>query len=180
MSVHEPFLSPLLYLTHIKCLAATVGDSFIFGVNKEGILMAGWNDPSTGPNLSPVGGGIYGTEYQLASSLAESTSSATSPQTKVTLTTPNLPAGTYKVSAAWLCSHTSAQNSALFDVTLNGTPQGTRDTMEMELKDVSNIEPRSRIFYLSLSGVNTILLRYWNESNSTTISDATIELIRVS
>ena len=52
--------------------------------------------------------------------------------------------------------------------------------MQIEHKDTTTIYPWTRIFYLSLSGVNTILLRYWNESSSTTISDATIELIRVS
>ena len=67
----------------------------------------------------------------------------------------------------------------LQDITINAVPQGVRTTIEKEFKDTSNIEPLSIVFYVTLSGVNTILLRYWNENNSTSISDATIELIRV-
>jgi hypothetical protein len=78
-------------------------------------------------------------------------------------------------------SRDNVSNSARFDVTLNGTTQGTTGTMEMERKDTTDWRPETRIFYLALSGVNIIRLRYWGESsgNSTSISDQTIELIRV-
>lgn len=125
------------------------------------------------------GASIYGSEYQLASSLGVSTTTSTTPQTKVSLSTTILPAGTYKVSVGWIGKHASASNDMRFDVTLNGTSQGTTSTIQIESKDVTTTYPFVRIFYLTLSGANTIVLRYWNESNSTTISDATIELIRV-
>jgi len=159
---------------------ATVGDSFIFGVNKEGILMAGWNDPSTGPNLSPVGGGVYGTEFHLNESNGSTTSSATTPQTKVTMVTSNLPAGKYKIFAKWRFSHSSDRSSALFDITVNGSTLGTQTPLSVEPKDTTNITSLTESLYLDISGVNTILLRFWNENDSTTISDASIELIRVS
>jgi len=133
----------------------------------------------TTTELAALATNVYGTEYQLASSLASSTSTATTPQTKVSMTTTNLPAGTYKVLAAWRASHTSSTNSSYFDVTIGGTTQGTRGTISKEWQDVTNIESLSTVFYVTLSGTNTILLRYWNEGSSTTISDATIELIRV-
>jgi hypothetical protein len=96
------------------------------------------------------------------------------------MTTPSLPVGTYKISAKWRASHTSTSNSMLFDITLNGTPLGTNSTLSIEPKDDTNNETFTAIQYNVISGVNTILLRYWNESSSTTISDAAIELIRVS
>lgn len=124
-------------------------------------------------------GGYYGQEFQYAQSLTVSTTSATTPQTKLSMTTTNLPAGTYKISVNWIWSHTSASNSALADVTLNGTPLDTSQ-ISVEFKDTTNYVPLSRVYYQSMSGVNTIILRYWNEAYSTSISDATIELIRVS
>lgn len=134
---------------------------------------------ATQTQIDALEANVYGTEYQLASSLASSTSTATTPQTKVTMTTTDLPSGTYKVYAAWRASHTSASNSTYSDVTIGGIAQGTRSTITKEWKDTSNIESLSTVFYVTLSGVNTILLRYWNEGSSTTISDATIEVIRV-
>ena len=96
------------------------------------------------------------------------------------LTTTNLPAGKYKISSKWRASHTSASTSMRFDLTINGTPTGTRTPISVEPKDTTNVSSLSATAYEVLSGVNTILLRYWNEANSTTISDASIEIIRVS
>jgi len=156
---------------------ATVGDSFIFGVDKDGILMAGFNDPSIA--LKPVTT-IYGSEFQLVEDNGSSTSSATTPQTKVTMVTTDLPAGKYKVFAKWRFLHSNTNNSAYFDVTVNGSTLGTQTPFSVEPKDATNISSLSATLYADLSGVNTILLRYWNESASTTISDASVEVIRVS
>jgi len=156
---------------------SAVGDKYLFGVNRDGILVAGWDDPSI--SLKPVTT-VYGSEFQLAESSGSSTSSATTPQTKVTLTTADLPAGTYRIFASWTWSHSVATSDMRADITLNGTPLGTRSTVQIEVSDTTTIRSDSRVFYSNLSGVNTILLRYWNEAGSTTISDATIELIRVS
>ena len=123
---------------------------------------------------------VYGTEYHYVEDLSSTSSTSTTPQNKLTMTTSNLPSGTYRVTVGWLWSHTSASNDARFDITLGGTPQGTRSTMQMEAKDTNSIYPQVRVFRFTLSGVNTIILRYWNEASSTTISDASIELIRVS
>ena len=124
---------------------------------------------------------VYGSEYQLASDLTSTSTNSLTPVNKLTMTTTNLPAGTYKVTVHWLWGRNSASNSAAFDVTLNGVTQGTMGTMLMEAGDTTDDRPETRIFYLSLSGVNTIVFRHWGEStsNSTTTSDATIELIRV-
>jgi len=134
----------------------------------------------TSTRLVEVGDKRYGENYQLVESNASSTSSATTPQTKVTMTTTNLPAGTYKIFAKWRFLHTSASNSAYFDITIGGTAIGTQTPFSIEPKDTTNVASLSGTVYQALSGVNTILLRYWNESSSTTISDASIELIRVS
>jgi hypothetical protein len=117
----------------------------------------------------------------LAINSGSTSTSSTTPVTGLTLTTSSLPSGTYKIVVHWLWNRDNASNSARFDVTLNGTTQGTTGTMEMESKDITDWRPETRIFYLTLSGVNIIHFRYWGESvsNSTSISDRTIELIRV-
>jgi len=125
---------------------------------------------------------VYGSEYQLAQDLTTTSTTSTTPVAKVTMTTTDLPSGTYKIVVHWVWSRNSAANSGRFNVTIGGVAQGTRTTMEIENGDTTDIRPETRIFYKALSGVNTIVFNHWGEStgNSTTTSDATIELIRVS
>lgn len=120
---------------------------------------------------------LYGTEFQFVEDLTDSTTSSTSPQTKLTLTTNDLPSGRYKISVNWGWTHTSASNSAIFDVQLNGTTMN--GISQEEPKDTTNRKYEHRVFYHVLSGINDITLRYWNENSSTTIFDTNIELIRV-
>ena len=124
---------------------------------------------------------VYGSEYQLASDLTSTSTSSVTPVTKVTMTTTNLPAGTYKIIVHWVWNRNNPSSSARFDVTIGDVAQGTRNVIQIEPQDPSNFYPETRIFYKALSGVNTIQFRYWSSatSNSTTTSDATIELIRV-
>lgn len=129
--------------------------------------------------LFAAGSGVYGSNYQLASDLTSTTTSATTPQPKVTLTTPSLPLGTYRILAHWLWSHNVTYSDMRANITVNGTAQGTQ-TISIELSDAATVHDGTRIHYVSLSGINTIVLNYWNEAGSTTMSDATIELIRVS
>ena len=63
-------------------------------------------------------------------------------------------------------------------MTLDGSAMGTR-FIQREPKDIANVYSYYRVYYEQLSGVHTIALRWWNEGNSTTISDATIQLMRV-
>ena len=132
------------------------------------------------PQVAPS---YYGQNFQLDSSTSLDTTSSTSPLTKVTMVSEDLPPGLYKITAGWVGSYTNDKNQAMFDVTLNGTPLGTRPEVAYTgPKDGNTIMVFDRRFYENLSGVNTILLRYWssNALYSTTISDAYIELIRIS
>lgn len=124
---------------------------------------------------------VYGTQFQLASDLTSTSTTSTTPVAKVTMNTTSLPAGTYKIIVHWMWQRNSTANSARFNLTIGGVAQGTRATMEMEAGDATDFRPETRIFYVVLSGVNQIIFNHWGESagNSTTTSDATIELIRV-
>ena len=68
----------------------------------------------------------------------------------------------------------------LFDILLDGTSILT-STISMEPKDITNYSPYqySRILE-NISGTHIIKLQFWSESATTRISDAMIELIRVS
>ena len=155
----------------------TLFDSSIAAITLKDINQ----DTSIAGAYTSINSRIYGNEYQLAQDLSLSSTTSTSPQAKVTMTTSDLPSGTYKIVAHWMWNRNSTANSARFDITLNGATQGTTGTMEMEAGDVTDWRPETRIFYWLLSGTNTITFRYWGESvgNSTSVSDATIELIRV-
>jgi hypothetical protein len=121
---------------------------------------------------------VYGTEFQYSQDLTMTSTTSTSPQTKVTLNTPNLPSGTYKIIANWRGRHSSTRNDMKFDIALDGTSLGTQ-TIAIEPQDVNSVYPMTHISYHSLAGTHEILLRYWSESRTTYISDATVEFIRV-
>lgn len=123
---------------------------------------------------------IYGSEFHLVQDLASSTSTSTAPVIKGELVTTSLPSGNYKLMVGWVWRHSSANNDAIFDVTQNGTALGTRSEINIESKDVNTYRPEYRVFYLNLSGIQTFNFRYWNEGGNTTVSDVTLELIRVS
>jgi len=63
----------------------------------------------------------------------------------------------------------------------DASPLGTTD-INIEPKDSTSYYPIIMTHFLNLSGVQTFTFRYSAESNGTTIyiSDATLELIRVS
>jgi len=154
-----------------------IGNDSSIGINLPYLQL----DVSNG-NKVVTAGNYYGQNYQLASALTTTSTTAITPQAKVTMTTTDLPEGTYKITAHWMWSYSSVRDSARFNITIGGVDQGVRTMIEVEPKDTTNIKPLTRIFYKALSGVNTIVLNYWSkvETDSTTISDATIELIRVS
>ena len=146
-----------------------VGDTPILGTVATGsTVLTGVTDAA-----------VYGSQHHLAVDITETETSSNTPVVKVSLTTSDLPQGKYKIEAAWIGRHSSTNSDMLFDTTLNDTPIGTVSTLKLEVKDNTSTYSVDRVYYLDLSGVNTIALRYWNETNTTYISDATIELFRI-
>ena len=127
------------------------------------------------PKVPPI---YYGQEFQYAADLSETTSTSQTPLIKVSLTTTDLPQGIYQIIGAWLASHSSTASDMRFDMTLDGSMMGVRH-IQREPKDIDNVYSYYKVYYEQISGVHTIALRFWNENNSTTISDATIQLMRV-
>jgi hypothetical protein len=130
----------------------------------------------------PAVASIYGSERQQDEDFAETSTSnqfGSSPVTKVSVTTGNLPAGTYKavVSFMWGCTKDDKFEAAIYD----GSSYVT------QMMDYKSDENDNRLFStissgdLALSGVHTFSLHYGAGGMTTTvqISSAVIEFIRV-
>lgn len=122
----------------------------------------------------------YGSYYQSAESLTESTSTTTAFATKVTLTTPSLPLGNYFVAWTFGISNSNGKEvSAEF----------RRNATRIRLIYFANNHQASAGQYTSqsgfnvytgISGVQTFDIRYANPGGNTTrIGDATIVFYKV-
>jgi hypothetical protein len=121
--------------------------------------------------------GVYGTQRVYASSEGESSTSSGTFQTKVTLTTPSVPAGTYRIE--WYAEHRqqSTSNSALRRVQLDGVDISNES---VEMKDTTNWVGRSGFYEGALSsGVHTVTIQYATENSTTRIRRARLSFIRV-
>ena len=142
----------------------------------------------TSAQLTEIAARVYGTEYQLTQSAAAASTTSTAFQTKATMTTATLPAGTYKITVAYLWTQTSSEDFFSSQVTVGGTPIGSehyenvgRQSRNSSAVNGSTWIPTTRVFYQTISGVNTIALQYRQQGGGTaSIKNATIELIRVS
>ncbi len=125
---------------------------------------------------------VFGNGYQSAASTGSSDTTSTSFQDKVTLTTPALAAGTYRVGWVALMRHSSA--STRFEVQCaNITDGGTIGGIgEQEPKDNNNDIHVGSFEEVTFTGVAKVFkIQYRSQSaNTTYISEARIEIWRVS
>lgn len=136
----------------------------------------------------PAGGPIFGTEFQYAESLPVSTTTSTSFQNKLTLTTTNLPFGTYRLEWSFGWNHNSSE--ADFEARLQDNNFNVGEIHKQEPKDAagsfgstgtSQRYYATRVRYLVLSGVHTFDLDYRtdNSERASSIWEASISLWRV-
>jgi len=179
-------------LTNVASISPDGAANFASDVSVGGSLRIG-NDSSIGTDLPYAcidvsngnkivkAGNYYGQNFQYAESLSESTTTSTTPQIKVTLTTPaSLPLGTYKITAVAKGRVASTSSDMRFRVYQGVTPLGTTN-INIEPQDTASYYPIVMVHYLTISGAQTFTFRYSSENNGTTtyIVDATLELIRV-
>lgn len=120
----------------------------------------------------------YGSYIQFISSSAQTTTTNTTPVVKCQLSTNDLEFGNYRIVINFTHSHTSTSSASMFDLYVNSSTIGT--VFKYYPSNTLNVITFTKSYYMVMSGVNTIQLRYWNESSdSTTISDASIEIIRI-
>lgn len=126
------------------------------------------------------GGSVYGSYTEYTESESQSTTVSATPQAKVSLTTPSLDSGNYKI--AW---YSETNNSAGFfgqvgvQVDYSATLIG--DTVE-ESENSSTWQGRSGFKVVNLSGVHTISIKFYRAGGAGTASirSARIEITRVS
>lgn len=126
------------------------------------------------------GGGVFGQDYQTAISIARSTTTSATFQTKVTLTTPVL-TGTYRIGWTSVIDMDNNKKSVL--VRLQNTTDANTIGAEqrMEPKDTANRVVASAFAEVSFSGASkTFEIQYRATGNTAGIEDARIEIWRVS
>jgi len=105
---------------------------------------------------------VFGTQYAYAESEGLSTTSSTSLQTKLTLTTPNLPSGTYRVGYTFELSN--ASNGVLSEVQVQEDGSAIAVTTFEADNDYHTLGGFKE---MSLSGVNSFTIKYRVVSSGT-------------
>jgi len=134
-----------------------------------------WAAPSTGGNPE------FGSDFSQASSDGESTTSSTTPQQKLRLTTGTLTSGeTYRIGYSYEFNHNSGSTSTNQRVQINDTI--TIMEQLVEIQDTTNYHAVGGFYYYTGAGSTiNIDLDYWAESGATSaIRRARLECWRVS
>jgi hypothetical protein len=125
------------------------------------------------------GGSVFGSEFQQTSSESESGTTSWSWQQKVSMTTGNLPSGTYRIGFYNETRQSSSAGQVAWRVQLNNTTTIAEASQEPD--DYTDTFSYSGFQYFSLSGVNTIDMDYYRGYTGTAyISRARLEIWRVS
>lgn len=119
-------------------------------------------------------GTVYGTERHYGDSDAESTTTSTTFQTKVTFTTSNLPSGTYRLE--WAFEASNASNGVLSEYRVwDHTSTYANPTMEAD----NDYLAFAGFKEFAASGVKTFSLEYKRQGGTCKIRNARLSLIRV-
>jgi hypothetical protein len=123
------------------------------------------------------GGGTFGSEFQQAVSSGTSSTSSTSYQQKLRLTTPSLPAGTYRIG--WSYEVDGNNQNSQSRVELNDTDELAYNYFDSSINGYIQL---GGFAYRSISGVNTIDIDYSKITVGTAIDirRARLEIWRVS
>lgn len=137
-------------------------------------------DPSGTVIESDIRANVYGDGFYSIESLALSTTTSTTFQTKASLAVKNLPTGLYRIGVNYTWSGSSTSYQFESRLMVNGIASG--NTHITRIANAANYIPAVRTFYKVLAGDNTIQLQYRtnNALGTSRISDAIIELWRVS
>lgn len=138
----------------------------------EGYENGAWRDLTTN----------FGTYFQNAASEGSSTTTSTTFQQKVTMTTPSLPSGDYRIGWYFEWQHTDTSTDFRARVRLNNTTNLMEQQEEPQDGGTDQWRPTSGYMVQTLSGANTIDLDYSRVGGSGTagIRRARLEIWRVS
>lgn len=133
----------------------------------------------TGSNLSGTntGDSVFGTQYQYAESNTNSTNATATMTTKVTFTTPVIPAGTYRVGFMYQFLHSATTSDFRAQCRVDAVNIHFHNE---EVSDATTIDISSGFRHLALTNAaHTIDIQFAAEAGTATISNARIEIWRV-
>lgn len=155
------------------------------GSQHADVIAAGASGFMTGAQATKLDGlGVFGSDYQTAISTAQSTTTSTTFQMKVTLTTPSL-TGTYRLGWAAKVGQTNTGDKveARLRNTTDAATVGVPDNgIRIEPKDTNNRYPVGGFAEVVFAGAaKTFEIQYrQQDGNTARIEDARIEIWRVS
>jgi hypothetical protein len=133
--------------------------------------------------LATVAARVYGTEFQYAQDLTTTTTTVTTPTytSKLTLTTPTIPAGTYRITGSFGMTKAATNSDLLNRIQVDGTNLG--NIYNVELSDTLTWDYGTRVMFITFATAttHTITLQFSQEGGGTlSMRDSSLELIRVS
>ena len=123
---------------------------------------------------------IFGTQYQFEADETESTTTSTTFQTKLTLTTPVLPAGNYRGAATYEVTNDSGDKPVITQTTLDGVEYG-QSSFAPKFEDEYIIKSSFAVQALDNDTHELVLsFRSTSEGGTAKIRRARLEIFRVS
>jgi len=123
----------------------------------------------------------FGSEYNYAESLTESSTTSNSPVNKLTLSLTSLPSGTYRLNWSYNWSGASTSVDFRAEIELDSTQIMYHSQEPKDSGTDQQIPASGFIPNLNLNGNHTVDLNFWEEGGSTAyIRDARLELWRIS
>lgn len=121
---------------------------------------------------------VFGSEFQQTSDDTESSTTSSTFQQKLRLTTPSLPSGTYRIG--FYCEYWQSNVSDFCEVKIELNDTTVLATFIFEPEDNDDRWPGGGFVYQSLSGVNTIDMDWRQQGGGTAfIRRARLEIWRV-
>ena len=127
-------------------------------------------------------GMIFGSNFQQSSSDAVSTTTSTTYQQKLRMTTPSLSTGTYRIGWYYEAQHREDRDDYMGRIQINDTITIMEHRIEFKDKGEFQFDPVSGFYYHTGSGILNIDIDYASSVNgkSTSIRRARLEIWRVS
>lgn len=123
---------------------------------------------------------IFGSEYQFVADESESTNSTSNYQTKLTLTTPILPAGNYRGEVTFEVTNDSGDKPVVTQVTLDGVPfNESFETPKFEGEFILKTSFNNRDLTNATHEIK-VNFRATSEGGTAKIRNTRIEIFRVS
>ena len=117
-------------------------------------------------DVTVSGGGIYGSEFQQASSDTESSTTATTFQQKLRMTTSSLPSGTYRVAWYYEWKHTNTSHDFVGQVEINDIITIMEHKEEPQDSGDSQYHSHGGFYYHTGSGILNVDIDYSRSSSA--------------